>query len=577
MAFRADDVQTAGLQHAVMRFVGGALEVLVEGLVLFARGKDFVGHIFCVPCRGFNDFLVIAVLTHGAAGEELRVAAQQNVRAAASHVGGNGDGTPVACLRDDFSFLGVVLCVQHLMLDAAALKHGGEHFARFNRDRADQHGLTVGVHLRNRVHNGVELRLLRLVDHVVQVLADVGLVGGNLHDVQRVDVLELVLFRLRRTRHAGELVVHAEIVLEGDGRQCAAFALNGHMLLGFNRLMQTLGVAAANHQAAREFINDDDLIVLYHVIHVALHQEVGAQGAADVVVQLGIFRVVDVGDAERGFDALGALVGQADGLFLLFNLEVNVALERADDRVHSRVEVGRFVARAGDNQRGARFVNQDGVHFVDDGEVVAALHQLALADDHVVAQVVEAQLVVRAVGDVAGIGGAALGAVQIVDNQADAQPHEAVDFAHPFAVAARQIVVDGHDVHALAGQRVQVRGQGGHQRFALAGLHLGDAPLMQHQTAHHLYAIRAHSQHAGVGFADGGERFGQNVIFGFAILQARAEFIRLGAQLLIRQRLVFIFKGFHGVDRLLQLFDLRVIAAAQQFFDPIEHKVLLSI
>ena len=124
---------------------------------------------------------------------------------------------------------------------------------------------------------------------------------------------------------------------------------------------------------------------------------------------------------------------------------------------------------------------------------------------------------------------------------------------------------------------MQVRGQGGDQRVALAGLHLGNAPLMQHQAAHHLHTVRAHSQHAGVGFADGGERFGQNVIFGFAILQARAEFIRLGAQLLVRQRLVFIFEGFHGVDRLLQLFDLRVIAAAQQFFDPIEHKVLLSI
>ena len=208
---------------------------------------------------------------------------------------------------------------------------------------------------------------------------------------------------------------------------------------------------------------------------------------------------------------------------------------------------------------------------------MAALHQLALADDHVVAQVVEAQLVVRAVGDVAGIGGAAFGAVQIVDDQADAQPHEAVDFAHPLAVAARQIVVDGHDVHALAGQRVQVRGQGGHQRFALAGLHLGDAPLMQHQAAHHLHAVRAHPQHTGVGFADGGERLRQDVVLRFTVLQARAEFIRLGAQLLIRQRFVFIFEGFHGVDRLLQLFDLRVIAAAQQFFDPIEHKVLLSI
>ena len=67
------------------------------------------------------------MLTHGAAGEEFRVAAQQNVRAAASHVGGNGDGAAVTGLRDDFSFLGVVLGVQHLMLAClGASEHGGD-------------------------------------------------------------------------------------------------------------------------------------------------------------------------------------------------------------------------------------------------------------------------------------------------------------------------------------------------------------------------------------------------------------------------------------------------------------------
>ena len=55
---------------------------------------------------------------------------------------------------------------------------------------------------------------------------------------------------------------------------------------------------------------------------------------------------------------------------------------------------------AGNNQRGTRFVDEDGVHLVDDGEIVPALHFVFLIDDHVVAQVVEAELVVRTIGNV---------------------------------------------------------------------------------------------------------------------------------------------------------------------------------
>ena len=74
-----------------------------------------------------------------------------------------------------------------------------------------------------------------------------------------------------------------------------------------------------------------------------------------------------------------------------------------------------------------------------------------LVDGHVVPQVVEAELVVGAVGDVGGIGGLALGrADHAVDDQAHRQAQEAVDLAHPLAVALGQVVVDGDDVDALA-------------------------------------------------------------------------------------------------------------------------------
>ena len=112
---------------------------------------------------------------------------------------------------------------------------------------------------------------------------------------------------------------------------------------------------------------------------------------------------------------------------------------------------------------------------VDDGVVVPALHHLRELVLHVVAQVVEAVFVVGAVGDVAGVGCAALVVVEPVHDDADGQAEEPVDLPHPFGVAAGEVVVDRDDVDALAGERVEIDGQGGDQRLAFAGLHLGDA------------------------------------------------------------------------------------------------------
>jgi hypothetical protein len=42
------------------------------------------------------------------------------------------------------------------------------------------------------------------------------------------------------------------------------------------------------------------------------------------------------------------------------------------------VLVGRFLAGTGDDERRARFVDQDGIHFVDDGEVVPRCTQFSM-------------------------------------------------------------------------------------------------------------------------------------------------------------------------------------------------------
>jgi hypothetical protein len=49
-------------------------------------------------------------------------------------------------------------------------------------------------------------------------------------------------------------------------------------------------------------------------------------------------------------------------------------------------------------------------------------------------------------------------------------------------------------MHALARQRVEVGRQRGHQRFAFAGLHLGDVALVQEYAAFQLHVEGAQAQ-----------------------------------------------------------------------------------
>ena len=73
-----------------------------------------------------------------------------------------------------------------------------------------------------------------------------------------------------------------------------------------------------------------------------------------------------------------------------------------DGRLPLRVLLVKRVHRgAADDERRAGFINENRVHFIHDGEVMAALDLLLLAERHaVVAQIIEAEFRIRAVGDV---------------------------------------------------------------------------------------------------------------------------------------------------------------------------------
>ena len=220
------------------------------------------------------------------------------------------------------------------------------------------------------------------------------------HHLELVDLVELFRLGQRGAGHAGELVVDAEEVLEGDRRQRHRLLLDADAFLCLDRLVQAVRPAAAGHRAARELVDDDDLAVADDVVLVPMPERVRAQRLVDLVRLGDMLHVVHVREPGPLLDLLDALLGERRGLRLLVD-GVVVLGDEPRDETRVRVElVGRIARLTADDERRARFVDEDRVDLVDDRVVQAALHAAVELLRHVVAQIVETQLVVGRVRDV---------------------------------------------------------------------------------------------------------------------------------------------------------------------------------
>ena len=147
---------------------------------------------------------------------------------------------------------------------------------------------------------------------------------------------------------------------------------------------------------------------------------------------------------------------------------------------------------------------------------------------HVVAEVVEPQFVVRAVGDIGGICDLALFVGQWMLNATDGKAQRPINFPHPLSIAASQIIIDGNNVNAFTFEGIEVGRKGRNQRFPFSGLHLGDSPLVQDHAANELYVKVPHVQRAFGDFPHGCKSFRKNVIqtSPIAVGKALTEFRR---------------------------------------------------
>ena len=135
---------------------------------------------------------------------------------------------------------------------------------------------------------------------------------------------------------------------------------------------------------------------------------------------------------------------------------------------------------------------------------------------HVVAKIVEPELVVRSVGNVTSVRFLTIRGRHVPLNRAHREPQTHVKRAHPLHISASQIVVHRHNVNALTFNRIQVGWKGRHERLSFPGDHFSNRTAVQHHATDQLHIVMPHVQEAFPRFPTDGKGLDKNIVKSFA-------------------------------------------------------------
>ncbi len=185
-----------------------------------------------------------------------------------------------------------------------------------------------------------------------------------------------------------------------------------------------------------------------------------------------IFSRVQTFKTENFLDFLHTIISQNNCFALLINLVMLHIVQLARHFCKLRVGVASCDGRGRDNEWRSSLVNQDRVYFVNNRVMERALAQLLSLANHVVAQVVKPKLVIRAISDISlicldpstglealhpGIVMVRITEIRVIykrvirNNNCCFQAQEMVYLPHPSGITLGKIIVDRHNMHALAG------------------------------------------------------------------------------------------------------------------------------
>ena len=444
------------------------------------------------------------------------------------------------------------------MRNLSHIKHMGKLFGLFNGGGTNQYGLTGGMAAFHFLHYSTVLASFRFENHIRQIFTLNRFIGRNLDNRETINLNKFLLFCFCSTSHAGQLVIHSEIILEGNGSQSLAFSLNFQPFLGFDGLMKSVGIAAAIHETTGKFINNDHFTVFNYIVLIPLHHGLSTEGLNEKMVQLQIFRIIQIFHMKHFFHLCNPGFCRSHGFLFFIDGVVFIFFQMRHQLGHDIVIICRFLTGAGNNQRCTSFIDKNRVYFIDQAVMKGALHHLVQGGNHVIAKVVKAEFIIRSVGNIGIISNLSLLEIQVMDNEAYGKAEEFIDLSHPFAVALCQVIIDRNDVNAFPFQGIQVNRSGSYQGFTFTGTHFSNITAVENNTANQLHIEMAHAQYATGRFADNCKGFRKDIVQCFALGQTSLEFVGLISQGRITQLLQSIFQGinllFYDLANLLYFF-----------------------
>jgi hypothetical protein len=132
-------------------------------------------------------------------------------------------------------------------------------------------------------------------------------------------------------------------------------------------------------------------------------------------------------------------------------------------------------------------------------------------EGELVAEVVEAEIIARAIGDVGEVGGPLFVLALLARDVADGEPEFRGEGGGEFKIPLREVGVHGGDVDAPARQGEKAGGHGGDERFAFPGRDFGDGGLGEADDGLDLAGKGLESARTEGRLAHAGESLGEDV------------------------------------------------------------------
>ena len=209
------------------------------------------------------------------------------------------------------------------MFDTALIQYARQFFGTFDRYGTHQHRLSCFVTLDNIFGNGVKLGIDRAIHKVIEVVALNRTVRWNCLHGKVIDLSKLRVLGHCSTRHARELVIKTEVVLERDCSERLVFLAHIYAFLGFNCLVKTLRIASTFHNTTGKFINNFDFAIRNNILLIAVKHILSFQRLLQVIDQLSAHIGIDVVDTQTRFDLLQTQVSRSNCMFSFVHIKVD--------------------------------------------------------------------------------------------------------------------------------------------------------------------------------------------------------------------------------------------------------------